>query len=319
MKMDKKRKMGYLLTILGGTCWACSGACGQFLFENRGLDANWVVTMRLLLAGLLLSAYSVGRWRSRAVDVFRSAKSIGALLVLGVLGLALCQYSYFRSIELSNAATATTMQYTGPALVLIWLALRDKRMPRRNELIAVACAVGGAFLLATHGDPSQLVLSSEALFWCLLGACAFAIYSVQPRGIISRFGTMPVTGFGMLIGGLVMCVIFKPWNLVGEWDIVTVLGMAFIVLFGTLCAFCCYLEGVRRIGAARGSILAAVEPVVSALLSVFWLGVPLGGMDFAGIALIVAAMVLLAGDDKDKPDEQSRETDEKIYVEAEKD
>ena len=42
-------------------------------------------------------------------------------------------------------------------------------------------------------------------------------------------------------------------------------------------------------------------------------------MDFAGIALIVAAMVLLAGDDKDKPDEQSRETDEKIYVEAEKD
>ncbi len=85
MKMDKKRKMGYLLTILGGTCWACSGACGQFLFENRGLDANWVVTMRLLLAGLLLSAYSVGRWRSRAVDVFRSAKSIGALLVLGVL------------------------------------------------------------------------------------------------------------------------------------------------------------------------------------------------------------------------------------------
>ena len=130
---------------------------------------------------------------------------------------------------------------------------------------------------------------------------------------------MPVTGFGMLIGGLVMCVIFKPWNLVGEWDIVTVLGMAFIVLFGTLCAFCCYLEGVRRIGAARGSILAAVEPVVSALLSVFWLGVPLGGMDFAGIALIVAAMVLLAGDDKDKPDEQSRETDEKIYVEAEKD
>ena len=319
MKMDKKRKMGYLLTILGGTCWACSGACGQFLFENRGLDANWVVTMRLLLAGLLLSAYSVGRWRSRAVDVFRSAKSIGALLVLGVLGLALCQYSYFRSIELSNAATATTMQYTGLVLVMVWLVISDKRMPRRNELIAVACAVGGAFLLAPHGDPSQLVLSTEALFWCLLGACAFAIYSVQPRAIIAEYGTLPVTGFGMLIGGLGLCGIFQPWHVAGRWDAVTVTSMAYIIVFGTICAFCCYLEGVRRIGAAKGSILAAVEPVASAVLSVVWLGVPLGGMDFGGMALIVAAMVLLAGDDGDKPNKRTCKNREKACLDAKKD
>lgn len=293
-----KKKIGYLLTVLGGTCWACSGACGQFLFDNRGLDANWLVTVRLTMAGLLLSLYSVLRWRSKAVEVFRSRKTVGALVVLALLGLALCQYSYFRSIELSNAATATTMQYTGLVLVMVWLVITDKRVPRRSEIIAVVCAVGGAFLLATHGDPSQLVLSGKALFWCLLGAVAFAVYSVQPRGIIARFGTLPVTGFGMLIGGLMMCVIFKPWNVVGEWDMITVLGLAFIILFGTICAFCCYLEGVRRIGAAKGSILAAVEPVVSALLSVFWLGVPLGGMDFAGILLIVAAMILLAGDNK---------------------
>ena len=76
------------------------------------------------------------------------------------------QYSYFRAIELSNAATATTLQYTGPALVLIWLALREKRMPGRRELIAVVCAMGGAFFLATHGDPSQLdVYKRQPVAW----------------------------------------------------------------------------------------------------------------------------------------------------------
>lgn len=303
--MDKKT--GYFLTVFGAVCWAFSGACGQYLFQHRGLDANWLVSVRLTIAGLLLVLYSLARWRSGAVQVFRTRKGVGAIIVFAVFGMAMCQYSYFRSIELSNAATATTLQYTGPALVLLWLALREKRMPTPKELIAVVCAMGGAFLLATHGDPSQMALSPKALLWCVLAAISIAVYSVQPRGIIAKYGTLPVTGFGMLIGGLGLCAVFRPWHIVGQWDAVTVIGMVYIIIFGTICAFCCYLEGVRRIGAAKGSILAAVEPVASAVLSVCWLGVPLIGMDIGGIALIVVAMVLLAGDSKSSPDIKTAE------------
>lgn len=303
--MDKKT--GYFLTVFGAVCWAFSGACGQYLFQHRGLDANWLVSVRLTMAGLLLVLYSLARWRSGAVQVFQTRKGVGAIIVFAVFGMAMCQYSYFRSIELSNAATATTLQYTGPALVLLWLALREKRMPTPKELIAVVCAMGGAFLLATHGDPSQMALSPKALLWCVLAAISIAVYSVQPRGMIEKYGTLPVTGFGMLIGGLGLCAVFQPWHIVGQWDAVTVIGMVYIIIFGTICAFCCYLEGVRRIGAAKGSILAAVEPVASAVLSVCWLGVPLVGMDIGGIALIVVAMVLLAGDSKSTPDNKTAE------------
>ena len=308
------KKTGYILTVFGAVCWAFSGACGQYLFQHRGLDANWLVSVRLTMAGLLLVLYSLARWRSGAVRIFRSRQSVGALLVFAVFGMAMCQYSYFRSIELSNAATATTLQYTGPALVLLWLALREKRMPAPKELIAVVCAMGGAYLLATHGDPSQLALSPKALLWCVLAAVSVAVYSVQPRGLIVQYGTMPVTGFGMLIGGVGLCVIFQPWYVVGQWDIVTVLGMLYIIIFGTICAFCCYLEGVRRIGAAKGSILAAVEPVASAILSVFWLDVPLVGMDVGGIVLIVAAMVLLAGDGEPAQDKKARNHHKKTVL-----
>lgn len=302
-----KKKTGYFLTVFGAVCWAFSGACGQYLFQHRGLDADWLVSVRLTMAGLLLVLYSLARWRSGAVRMFHSRRSIGGVLVFAVFGMAMCQYSYFRSIELSNAATATTLQYTGPALVLLWLAFREKRMPTPKELIAVVCAMGGAFLLATHGDPSQLALSPKALLWCILAAISIAVYSVQPRGLIAEYGTIPVTGFGMLIGGLGLCAVFRPWHIVGQWDAVTVIGMIYIIIFGTICAFCCYLEGVRRIGAAKGSILAAVEPVASAVLSVCWLGVPLIGMDIGGIAMIVAAMVLLAGDSESSPDKKTAE------------
>lgn len=294
--MERREKIGYALTMFGGICWAFSGACGQFLFEHRGLSSDWLVSVRLTLAGLILTIYSLLRWRGSVLSVFRSAKGMAGVGVFALFGMALCQYSYFRSIELSNAATATTLQYTGLVLVMLWLALWDRRLPRRSEVLAVAFAMVGAYLLATHGDPSQLVLSGKALFWCMMGAISFAVYSVQPRGIIVQYGTMPVTGLGMLMGGIVLCVLFRPWHVVGEWDFVTVSGLLYITIFGTICAFCCYLEGVRRIGAAKGSILAAVEPVASAALSVVWLGVPLGMIDMSGIALIVAAMILLAND-----------------------
>lgn len=298
--MTKEKRVGYLLTIFGAVCWAFSGACGQYLFQHRGMTANWLVTMRLTSAGLLMVLYSLLRLRGGAVRIFKKKRDVGALAVFALIGMALCQYAYFYGIELSNAATATTLEYTGPAFVLIWLALREKRMPRPAEILAVLLAMGGAFLLATHGDPSELALTPKALVWCLAGAVACAVYNVQPRGIIAAYGTIPVTGFGMLLGGLLMCALVQPWHLIGEWDGVTFAGMAIIVLFGTICAFGCYLEGVRRIGAAKGSILAAIEPVMSALLSVFWLGVPLVKMDFAGIALIIAAMTMLAGDDSGK-------------------
>lgn len=296
--MGRYKRIGYFMAAFGGMCWAFSGACGQYLFMNRGLNADWLVSVRLTVAGILLALYSLARWRGKAVVMFRSAREVGALVVFGLFGMALCQYAFFRSIELSNAATATTLQYTGPAIVLVWLALREKRMPSKQELLAVLCAIVGVYLLATHGDPTQLALSGKAFVWCMIGACAFAVYSVQPRALIERYDTVPVTGFGMLIGGIALGAIFQPWHIVGQWDAVTVCGLIVIVLFGTICAFCCYLEGVRRIGAAKGSIIAAVEPVTSAILSVFWLGVPLQGMDYAGIAFIVAAMILLAGKDK---------------------
>lgn len=300
MKMTKDKKTGYLLTIFGAICWAFSGACGQYLFQHRGMTANTLVTIRLTAAGLLTVLYALFRQKKASLRIFRNKRHLGSLVIFAVIGMALCQYAYFYGIELSNAATATTLEYTGPALILIWLALRDRRMPRRLEILAVLLAMGGAYLLATHGDPSQLALSPKALFWCLASAFACAVYNVQPRGIIAEYGTMPVTGFGMLIGGVLMCAAFRPWRLSAEWDWATVCGLAFIVLFGTIFAFGCYLEGVRRIGPAKASIIAAVEPVTSAVLSVFWLGVPLTGMDIAGIALIIVAMTLLAGDDSGK-------------------
>ena len=81
-------------------------------------------------------------------------------------------------------------------LIVLWVALRARRLPETNETIAVVLAALGTFLLTTHGDPSTLVLSKEALFWGLVSAFATALYSVQPRCLTAECGTLTSTGWG---------------------------------------------------------------------------------------------------------------------------
>lgn len=100
--------------------------------------------------------------------------------------MSMCQYTYFTAISASNAGTATVLQYIGPVLILIYLSIRTKRLPRKSELLAISLAVLGTFLLATHGKPGSMVLSGKALGWGLLSAGALAVYTVQPGRLLKN-------------------------------------------------------------------------------------------------------------------------------------
>lgn len=290
---------GMILTLAGGTMWGFSGTCGQYLMQDRGLTSNWLVPIRLLSAGALLLL----------ICFFKDGKQIGniwkkdwvGILIFGICGMSMCQYTYFTAIGASNAGTATVLQYLGPVLILVYLSLRSCRLPGPVELIAIVLAVAGTFFLATHGNPGAMVLSEKALFWGLLSAVALAVYTVQPGRLLQEYGSAVVTAWGMLIGGGMLCAIFRPWSIPVELDMSIVIGMAVIVLVGTVIAFSCYMEGIRCVGAKKGSLYASVEPVSATVFSVIWMKAEFGWMDLLGFACIISTIFILA---LDKPDQQ---------------
>ena len=58
-KNGEKSKMvtGTIVTIAGGILWGVSGVCGQYMFQNKGVTAPWLVSVRLVVAGLLMLCY----------------------------------------------------------------------------------------------------------------------------------------------------------------------------------------------------------------------------------------------------------------------
>ncbi len=61
------------------------------------------------------------------------------------------------------------------------VSVRNKKVPQRIEMLALVLAVGGTFLLATHGNITNLAISTETLVWGLASAVAMALYNLIPE------------------------------------------------------------------------------------------------------------------------------------------
>jgi drug/metabolite transporter (DMT)-like permease len=285
-------RIGFFSAVAAATLFGVGGTFAQFMFQQRGIDIDWLVTMRLLCAGavlLLVAAIQKGRailaiWRTDAM----------ALILFGLLGMLSVQYTYMAAINTSNTATATVLQFTAPAMIALWLALVGRRLPSAREGGAIALAMLGTFFLVTHGKAGALSISPLALFWGLASAVAAAFNSLQPVRMLHRYGASVVGGWGMLVGGVALSFLHAPWNVQGVWDAKTYGFTAFVLSFGTLAAFYLYITALRLIGAQKTSLLSCAEPLSAAVLAVWWLGVSWGSMDWLGTGCILATIALLA-------------------------
>lgn len=292
--MSRYQWIGIALTLLGATLWGVSGTSVQFIGNYRHMNLEWLITMRLITAGLLTVLYGWFKQGNSIFDVFRNTKDTMGLVIFGVFGMALCQYTYFRSIVLAGAGIATVLQYLAPSMIIIYLLVRYGKRPSRGEIISVFLALAGTICLMGNDGFSVESIRLDVLTWGLLSAVGVAIYSVSPVRLLATYGTIPIVGWGMFISGLVAAVLFQQPNSYAEWDVWTVVGCFNVVFLGTIVSFNAYLEGVKRIGAVPGSILSSIEPISAAFFGWALLDNQFSLIGIVGMALIIATVVIIA-------------------------
>ena len=291
---------GTLFALIAGTLWGLSGICAQFLFQQRNLTPEWVVCVRLISSGVILLSIAYIKEKNEIFKVFKSKKHTKDLVLFGILGMFGVQYSYFVAIKYSNAATATVIQYLGPAIILIYQSLKNKSLPSFIELFALILSLLGVFVLVTHMDINSLVISGKALFWAITAAFCLAYYTVKPGNLLNRFSNICVTGWGMLIGGVAFSFIKPIFDISGTFDIYTIAVIIIVIIFGTIIPFSIYVISTKLIGPTKTSLFSTVEPVSSAVFSIFLLNLAFGFMDFLGTAMIIAMVIILSINKKEK-------------------
>ena len=213
---------GALLTMFGGMCWGVSGCVGQYLFTRQGMDSTWLVPIRLFLAGVILCIYyGVRNWR-QLVNPWRSWRNARDLVIYGLAGVSFCQFTYFLTIQLSSAGVGTILQDLSPVLILLVVCIQQKRAPRLFEVFSIVLALGGVFMLTTHGSLTNMAVSPAALVVGIISAFCVVIYTIWPQNLQKQYPTPMLQGWAFLMGGTFFALVFRPWRinyvqLLHEW------------------------------------------------------------------------------------------------------
>lgn len=304
---NNKVLKGSVYCMIGASLWGISGAAGQYLFSEVGITPEWLVTVRLLTSGIVLLLFL--QWKEGSLGrLWRNKRDSIDLVMFGILGILMAQYTYFVTIDLSNAATATVLQYLSPIMIVVFLIFYTKKRPLPMEVLAVGCALTGTFLLATHGDVNTLNISPKALIWGLLSAVAMAFYTAFPRRLLTTYNTLYVVGWAMLVGGICMNFIHPIWRIEGTWDLLGIGCVVFAGFFGSLVPCVLFMSGIRIVGPTKASLFTSMEPLAATVVSVFWLKTQLMVIDYVGFFLIIITVFLLTGGSKEKtslPPEES--------------
>ncbi|WP_416828798.1 DMT family transporter [Ectobacillus polymachus] len=291
---SRERSKGIVFVITAASLWGISGSAAQFLFQNQGFNTEWLVSIRMLLSGLLMLIFHYSKDKQHFFDIWKDKKDRRSLVIFGIFGMLGVQYTYFAAITAGNAATATLLQYMSPVIITLYLSVRTKRLPTFQESLAVLLALVGTFFLVTKGKGMQLSISQGALFWGILSAFASAFYTLHPYRLIVKWGSIPIVGWGMLIGGIGLSFLHSPFQFAGQWSMGAVVAFLFIILFGTLLAFYMYLESLKYILASEASVLGSFEPLSAAFVSVVWLNLSFGITEWIGMICIISTILILS-------------------------
>lgn len=288
---------GFALIFVGlaGIFWASSGVAVQDFFIYSEKSAMELTNIRMCVAGLILLIIASRRknfWLTIGI-LNKYPRNWLDLVIYGVIGVVLMQFTYFKGIESGGAAAATVICYACPAMVVIWESFYNKKFPRRGEVLAVIFAMSGVFLLVTGGNPTKLLVPIGCVAWSLASGAAFAFSAIYPKHLFAKkIDAYTLTGVGMFIGGLSTFLLIDNWNWSGFFASEVIFDVTWIIIFGTVGAFLSFNAGLKYLTPEEASITVTTEPAASVVISWAIFGTKFGLIESFGIILVLLAIMM---------------------------
>lgn len=254
----RRMAVGIACTLVGGVLWGVNGSVSKILMEQYGASPMWVACVREIFAGLVFLACGAIGSPKALRKAFTTVRDYPMYLVTALTCVTLVQVAYLFSIHWTNAGTATVLQTVNLLMVLGYVCVRGRRRPSAREVVGVALAFTGVWLLATGGDFGALSLPLPGLLWGLADAFACACLAIIPVKLIAKYGNFVVNGITFLLSGLILTPFVRPWAHVPAFDARGWWLLAFTVVVGTFVAFWLYMAGVVRIGSMRATMFGTI-------------------------------------------------------------
>ena len=292
-KSSSQVMKGIIWAAVASAMWGISGTVLQLISQNLAIPATWMLSMRTFSAGVILLVISVFLYGKKIFNVFKTRATAISVISYAILGLMANLLTFYYAIQTGNASAATILQYLSPLFIVLGGIVFMHRRPFRSDIIAFVVALIGVALCITRGNFTQLALPFVSILWGLGSGITAAFYVVLPQRAADENPPIVVLGWGTMIAG-VLFNLYRPfWVNPPHITTTLVASVATVVLFGTILPFGILLHATRYAPSDVVSIMDAVQPITTSILSVIFFRLNLNWAEILGIILVIIAVYIL--------------------------
>lgn len=249
---------------------------------------------RFLVAGALLYVVSRLRGAPRPSRLnWRATAIVGAFLLLGGNG----------GVVLGERTVPSGVAALLVATVPVWMVLLDwlwhgAARPGAGVVVGLLLGLAGMGVLVGPGAFGAGAIDPVGASVLVVGSLSWALGSIYSRRADLPDQAMLATGMEMLCGGALLTLAGAlhgelPAVRLSQISTASLLGLLYLVAFGSLVGFTAYIWLLDRVAPARVATYAYVNPVVAVVLGWLILDEHLTPRMLVASAVIVAAVVLI--------------------------
>ncbi|MDO4912188.1 MAG: EamA family transporter [Lactobacillus sp.] len=300
MKSRSKFTVGVILSAVASLSWGISGTTLQLISQDLKIPGPWMLSFRTFAVGAILLIIAACLYGKRIFNVFKSKESIISIISYGVIGLALNLLTFYYAVQTGNATTATILQYLAPIFIMLGNVFYKKEKPVIKDAISFFVALIGVILVSTQGDFTHLSIPMVSLLLGIGSGITAAGYVVLPKKAGEDNSPIVVLGWGTLIAAVLFNVMHPFWVGVPTITPTFVATVSTVCLLGTIVPFSMLLVANRYAPSDVISIMDAIQPISTTILSMIFFKSEVTIVEWIGIIIVIIGIYILQFNGKSK-------------------
>jgi drug/metabolite transporter (DMT)-like permease len=270
--------------------WSFNFTVVKYALTN-GWEPLAYSSVRFAVGAVIFSAFTYAREGTLRV----SRVDVRLMVVAAALGVWVNQLAFVYSVRLTTAATVALMFGTLPIFVALvaWI-FRLEHLHLRHWFATVVSFSGVALVAA--GATSGLSGDLGGILLGLLASVTWAAYSVAMAPLMQRYSPYRISAFMLVVGSVPLVLSALRQLAEQDWSSLGALAWAAFVyslFFSLVFTNIMWFTAIDRVGAARASLYANLQPFLGAFFALVVLSESMGALQVVG-GLVIGAGILLA-------------------------
>ncbi|ETT87423.1 DMT family transporter [Viridibacillus sp. FSL R5-0477] len=222
-----------------------------------------------------------------------SKKGLLILVVAGLIGITLNQWSFYASLQYSEPVKAALILALSPIMTAILSVVFFKERKKKVFWFGSLAALLGVWLVITNGSFVTIHFGKGELL-ITLTMLSFSIFLIFVQQLSKSMPTGVITFYSNIFG-LIGLLPFVQWKYMEQALTVSLSYWLLLIVTAIIMhGLCTYLwnNSIQKVGASNASLLMNLEPFIAMVVGLIVLGTPIEIVQLLGGIVIVCGVTI---------------------------